>query len=33
MRFPMGAENAKMKSAEKKAETGGHPFIKPIRTV
>jgi hypothetical protein len=24
MRFPMGAENAKMKSAEKSAETGGH---------
>ena len=25
--FFMGAENAKMKSAEKSAETGGHPFI------
>ena len=24
MRFCMGAENAKMKSAEKSAETGGH---------
>ena len=25
--FYMGAENAKMESAEKSAETGGHQFI------
>jgi len=29
MRFCMGAENAKMKSAEKSAETGGHPRNTP----
>jgi hypothetical protein len=30
MRFCMGAENAKMKSAEKSAETGGHHFLRSV---
>ena len=30
MRFCMGAENAKMKSAEKSAEMGGHQKINQV---